>query len=62
MSKKLMLLFLLSGICMIGQTKKNPNLETYTSRKKVYEIKTPLKDGYEQIHQTGMLNFMISTI
>jgi hypothetical protein len=39
MSKKLMLLFLLSGICMIGQTKKNPNLETYTSRKKVYEIK-----------------------
>lgn len=39
MSKKLTLLFFLSSFCIIGQTKKSAPLETYTSRKEVYEIK-----------------------
>ena len=39
MSKNLLLLFLLSSFIAIGQTKKNSKLETYTSRKEVYQIK-----------------------
>ena len=39
MLNKLMLLFLLSAACMTGQTKSNSKTETYTSRKKLYEIK-----------------------
>ncbi|QSB26207.1 hypothetical protein [Flavobacterium sp. CLA17] len=39
MLNKLMLLFLLSAACMTGQTKSNTKVETYTSRKKLYEIK-----------------------
>ncbi|TCN57498.1 hypothetical protein D0809_13025 [Flavobacterium circumlabens] len=39
MLNKLILLFLLSATCMTGQTKSNTKVETYTSRKKLYEIK-----------------------
>ncbi|WP_343614308.1 hypothetical protein [Flavobacterium sp.] len=39
MSKKLILLFLLSGFFAVGQTKNNSKSETYTSRKGIYEIK-----------------------
>lgn len=39
MSKKLILLFLLSGFYMIGQTNENSKTETYTSRKGIYQIK-----------------------
>jgi hypothetical protein len=39
MSKKIFLLFLLSGYFVAAQTKNNPKLETYTSRKEIYEIK-----------------------
>ena len=39
MSKKLIVLFLLSGFLSIGQTKNNSNLESYTSRKELYKIK-----------------------
>lgn len=40
MSKKLILLFLLSGFFMTGQTNQNSKLETYTSRKELYQIKS----------------------
>ncbi|MDR6761742.1 hypothetical protein J2Y38_001951 [Flavobacterium sp. 2755] len=39
MSKKLILLFLLSSFFAIGQTKNTSKSETYTSRKNIYEIK-----------------------
>lgn len=39
MLNKLILLFLLSATCMTAQTKSNTKVETYTSRKKLYEIK-----------------------
>lgn len=39
MSKKLILLFLLSSFFSIGQTKNNSKSESYTSRKNIYEIK-----------------------
>jgi hypothetical protein len=39
MSKKFILLFFLSSLFAIGQTKKASKLETYTSRKEIYEIK-----------------------
>ncbi|MEO6174479.1 MAG: hypothetical protein ABIP27_04925 [Flavobacterium circumlabens] len=39
MLNRLILLFLLSATCMTGQTKSNTKVETYTSRKKLYEIK-----------------------
>jgi hypothetical protein len=39
MSKKFILLFFLSSLFAIGQAKKTSKLETYTSRKEIYEIK-----------------------
>jgi len=39
MSKKLILLFLLSCLLSFGQTKSNSKSETYTSRKELYQIK-----------------------
>ncbi|OXA87243.1 hypothetical protein [Flavobacterium hercynium] len=39
MVKKLALLFMLSSFVAIGQTKKKPTLESYTSRKGIYELK-----------------------
>lgn len=44
MSKKLILLFFLSCLYTMGQSKKESKLDTYTSRKEIYEIKyNPLK-------------------
>jgi hypothetical protein len=39
MSKKLIVLFLLSCLLSFGQTKSNSKSETYTSRKELYQIK-----------------------
>jgi len=39
MSKKLIVLFLLSCLFSLGQTKSNSKSETYTSRKGLYQIK-----------------------
>lgn len=39
MSKKIIVLFLLSFVLSFGQTKSNSKSETYTSRKELYQIK-----------------------
>ena len=39
MSKNIIFLFLISGLFMMGQSQKNANIETYTSRKGIYELK-----------------------